>query len=208
MMKAFYEKYKHGMYVVYYMIFYLCFFCILETFVSTDNVVMTSTWIDDCIPFNEYFVIPYVLWFVFLFCGFCYVIFIDISGFKRTCFYLFTGMTTCLIIYVIYPTAQDLRPVLTDDNIFQQLVSFIYWVDTPTNVCPSIHVYNAVMLAVSLIKCDSIKNKNGIKIALIILAFMICLSTVMIKQHAFLDIIFALILCVIIYAIGKWKFDF
>jgi len=208
MMKAFYDKYKHGLYVVGYMIFYLCFFCILETFVSTDNAVMTSTWIDDCIPFNEYFVIPYVLWFVFLFCGFCYVIFFDMSGFKRTCFYLFTGMTTCLIIYAIYPTAQNLRPVLTNDNIFQQLVSFIYSVDTSTNVCPSIHVYNAVMLAVSLIKCDSIKNKQWIKIGLIVLASLISLSTVMIKQHAFLDIVFALILCVIIYAIEKWKFDF
>ena len=30
----------------------------------------------------------------------------------------------------------------------------------------------------------------------------------MIKQHAFMDIVWALVLAIVIYSIGKWKFDY
>ena len=106
----------------------------------------------------EYFVIPYVLWFVFMVLGFAYFVFIDQSGVKRTYFYLFLGMSSSLLIYALIPTGQNLRVQLYNDNIFQCLVSFIYSVDSSTNVCPSIHVYNSVMMCVSLLKSHRIKQ--------------------------------------------------
>ena len=206
-MKAFLEKYQSLKYLIYFFIVYMIGFMILEN-QDFSHMIITDTWIDQYIPFNEYFVIPYVLWFVFMVLGFAYFVFIDQSGVKRTYFYLFLGMSSSLLIYALIPTGQNLRVQLYNDNIFQCLVSFIYSVDSSTNVCPSIHVYNSVMMCVSLLKSRKIKQHTWLCFLIIVLAILICMSTVMIKQHAFMDIVWALVLAIVIYSIGKWKFDY
>lgn len=206
-MKAFLEKYQSLKYLIYFFIAYMIGFMILEN-QDFSHMIITDTWIDQYIPFNEYFVIPYVLWFVFMILGFAYFVFIDQSGIKRTYFYLFLGMSLSLLIYALIPTGQNLRVRLYNDNIFQCLVSFIYSVDSSTNVCPSIHVYNSVMMCVSLLKSHRIKQHTWLCFLIIALAILICMSTVMIKQHAFMDIVWALVLAIVIYSIGKWKFDY
>ena len=206
-MKAFLEKYNGLKYLLYFFIAYMIGFMILEN-QDFSHMIITDTWIDQYIPFNEYFVIPYVLWFVFMVLGFAYFVFIDQSGVKRTYFYLFLGMSSSLLIYALIPTGQNLRVQLYNDNIFQCLVSFIYSVDSSTNVCPSIHVYNSVMMCVSLLKSRKIKQHTWLCFLIIVLAILICMSTVMIKQHAFMDIVWALVLAIVIYSIGKWKFDY
>lgn len=206
-MKAFLEKYQSLKYLIYFFIAYMIGFMILEN-QDFSHMIITDTWIDQYIPFNEYFVIPYVLWFIFMVLGFAYFVFIDQSGVKRTYFYLFLGMSLSLLIYALIPTGQNLRVQLYNDNIFQCLVSFIYSVDSSTNVCPSIHVYNSVMMCVSLLKSRKIKQHTWLCFLIIVLAILICMSTVMIKQHAFMDIVWALVLAIVIYSIGKWKFDY
>lgn len=201
-MKAFFEKYPHIKYVIQFLLIYVFIFLILENW---DNRVYytTDSWIDQYIPFNEYFVIPYLFWFIYIALGFIYFIFIDQKGFKRTCFYLFVGMFTCLIIYMIWPNQQNLRVNLNNTNIFQTLVSFIYTIDSPTNVCPSIHVYNSIMMMISLFKSECMKNHKLLSVINIIIAVLICLSTMFIKQHAFVDVVLAIVLCIVIYNIGK-----
>ena len=201
-MKAFFEKYPHIKYVIQFLLIYVFIFLILENW---DNRVYytTDSWIDQYIPFNEYFVIPYLFWFIYIALGFIYFIFIDQKGFKRTCFYLFVGMFTCLIIYMIWPNQQNLRVNLNNTNIFQTLVSFIYTIDSPTNVCPSIHVYNSIMMMISLFKSECMKNHKLLSVINIITAVLICLSTMFIKQHAFVDVVLAIVLCIVIYNIGK-----
>ena len=55
------------------------------------------------------------------------------------------GMTLFLVVSAIYPNGLNLRPVTFErDNIFIRLVQFVYKNDTPTNVLPSIHVYNSL----------------------------------------------------------------
>ena len=153
-MKAFLEKYQSLKYLIYFFIVYMIGFMILEN-QDFSHMIITDTWIDQYIPFNEYFVIPYVLWFIFMVLGFAYFVFIDQSGIKRTYFYLFLGMSLSLLIYALIPTGQNLRVQLYNDNIFQCLVSFIYSVDSSTNVCPSIHVYNSVMMCIFIKKSQN-----------------------------------------------------
>lgn len=206
-MKAFLEKYNGLKYLLYFFIAYMIGFMLLENHHSS-RMIITDSWIDQYIPFNEYFVIPYILWFVFMVLGFAYFVFIDQVGIKRTYFYLFLGMSLSLLIYALIPTGQNLRVQLYNENIFQCLVSFIYFVDSSTNVCPSIHVYNSVMMCVSLLKSQRIKQYSWLCAAIVVLTVLICLSTVMIKQHAFMDIVWALILAMVIYYIGKRKYAF
>ena len=64
------------------------------------------------------------------------------------------------------------------------------------------------MMCVSLLKSQRIKQYSWLCVAIVVLTVLICLSTVMIKQHAFMDIVWALILAMVIYYIGKRKYAF
>lgn len=207
MMKAFLEKYTSIKYIIIFFIIYMIGFISLENWTSL-YMIITDSWIDKYIPFNEYFVIPYLFWFVFIALGFAYFVFIDQVGLKRTCFYLFLGMSISLFIYFILPNGQNLRVDIQHENLFQDIIAFIYSIDSSTNVCPSIHVYNSLMMMISLLKSDKIKIHRILSIGIIGLAFLICLSTVMIKQHAFIDVIVAMILVIIIYVIGNRKYGY
>lgn len=207
-MKQLLEKYKDFLSpLLIFLIAYLILFRILENWTSP-RILATDSFLDQYIPFNEYFVIPYLLWFAFIAIGFVYFAFVDQSGFQRTCFYLFTGMIISLVCYIILPTSQGLRVELANENICQQLVSFIYSIDTPTNVCPSIHVYNSMMMSISLFKSQMIRRKKLLCLGIGIFNILICMSTVMIKQHAIVDVIVALLLVVIILDIGKRKYGY
>ena len=62
--KRFLSTYKHGFWILAYMIFYLLGFYILEHAGHRHYHVIHSVF-DDMIPFCEYFIIPYVIWYPF-----------------------------------------------------------------------------------------------------------------------------------------------
>lgn len=179
------------------MIYLICF-SLLEKMNFT-NYIYTETWIDQYIPFIDLFVVPYVIWFIYIVIGFVYFLIYDTKGLYRTSFYIFIGMYICLLIYWIFPNAQQLRVNLDQSNVFQKVLSLIYHADTSTNVCPSIHVYNSIMMYISLRKNETFKSHKMISISTLILTVLICLSTLFTKQHAFLDLVLALPLCWFIY---------
>ncbi len=104
--------------------------------------------LDDLIPFCKYAVIPYFAWFVWIPFTLFYLLWkAPRADFWRLCLPLFAGMTIALACYVILPTGLDLRPYrVYGTDIFAQAVRLLYGTDTPTNVCPSIHVFNSVTL--------------------------------------------------------------
>ena len=67
-LKKFMSKYGHAMWIVAYMAFYLVGFFILEHAGHRHYHVIHS-WLDDQIPFCEYFIIPYLLWFFYIAAG-------------------------------------------------------------------------------------------------------------------------------------------
>ena len=58
------KKYGH-VWVMGYILIYLPWFYYLERTVSGDYIV-THAGLDDLIPFNEYFIVPYLLWFLYV----------------------------------------------------------------------------------------------------------------------------------------------
>ena len=64
-MKKWFSKYKHALMFLYFII-YLPWFAWLEKTVGHSPEYLIHVKIDDIIPFNEYFIIPYMLWFVFI----------------------------------------------------------------------------------------------------------------------------------------------
>lgn len=91
-MKAFFQKYKHA-WVLLYAFLYLPWFFWLESRANLPYHVI-HVWLDDKIPFVEYFIVPYLLWFVYVAAVFLYLFFKGTKQeFYRYCAFLFTGMT-------------------------------------------------------------------------------------------------------------------
>lgn len=158
-MKELFKRYKHAGYLLY-MVGYLIVFQFLEKTVTT-NFHEIHIWIDDEIPFCEYFIIPYLMWFGFVAVTIVYFLFQDKKGYYKLITFLFTGMTIFLLVSYIYPNGHHLRPnVFARDNIFVDLVKMLYEADTDTNVLPSIHVYNSIGCYIAISKCPKLRNKK------------------------------------------------
>ncbi len=205
-MKSLILKYKHG-WVLSYFFLYLIWFFALE---SRTDIRHASIYIslDDYIPFNELFVIPYCLWFAYIAVTVIFFFLTSREDFYKTTAFLFIGMTICLIIYTIWPNGQNLRPTeFARDNIFVDMVKLFYKNDTSTNVCPSIHVFNSIGAHIAIAKSSYFKNHRFIKLGSFILMVLICLSTVFLKQHSAFDGICAIGLSAVMYYL-VYKVDY
>ena len=80
-MKAFIKKYSHA-WILSYFILYMLWFSWLERTVTTKYTVIHLT-LDDHIPFLEIFVIPYFLWFAYIFVAVAYFFFKDRAEFYQ-----------------------------------------------------------------------------------------------------------------------------
>lgn len=206
MKELLYSKRKELLILLVCTIIYVTSFYVIEK-IHFGDYNFTETWIDQYIPFLDIFVIPYVLWFAYIVIGFVFFLLMDREGFYRTSFYIFLGMYICIFIYIFIPNAQGLRVELDMNQPLQRLMAVIYSVDTATNVCPSIHVYNSIMMYVSLLKNEFFRKSKFFTISTGILTGLICLSTVFTKQHAFIDGIYSLPLCFIIYKLYDYLYN-
>ena len=195
----FLKKYKHGILPLLYFPFYMLSFSYLERTVTTDFALVHMR-LDDYIPFVEYFVVPYYLWFPYIAVIVITFIFLDKRDYYKLCITLGTGMTLFLLISFLIPNGHDLRPLTFErDNIFTALIKTMYTIDTPTNLFPSIHCYNSLMAHTAIMENETLKKYKGIQIVSFLLCVSIVLSTVFIKQHSVFDVFTALGLSVIMY---------
>ena len=186
----FLKKYQHGLVITIYALIYLLLFQYLEQRPIYQYHVIHTVF-DDYIPFCEYFIIPYLLWFPYMFCAVAYFIFWNDN--KREYYQLTKnlcmGMTIFLIVSFIYPNGQMLRPVTFEhDNMFVHMVQWLYASDTPTNILPSIHVFNSLAIHRAITSCQRLQNHRGIRMASWILTLLIVLSTMFLKQHSVVDV--------------------
>ena len=142
-LKELFKKYNHA-WVLLYALIYMPWFTYLEHHVTAAFYLIHSP-LDDYIPFVEYFIVPYLLWFVYLAAGACFLFFKDKKGFLQAARFAISGMTIFLIICTIFPNGLALRPtIFAHDNVFVDLVKIVYYTDTPTNVLPSMNVFLSV----------------------------------------------------------------
>lgn len=204
--KEFLNKYHHAWTVVYVLL-YMPWFLYLEKTVTTDYHLIHLP-IDDKIPFCEYFIIPYFLWFAFVPAVMVYLLFYSRREFYEASAFLFIGMTVFLIICTVWPNGLNLRQDISyKQNICSKIVEALYRTDTSTNVFPSIHVFNTLGCLIALLKSRGMKKHRTLKALSVILSVLIILSTMFLKQHSIVDVIggfgLALIMYLIVY-VPRW----
>lgn len=157
-----------------------------------DSYHIIECGIDRWIPYCSVFIVPYLLWFPYQFVllGYFFMGGLNHKEFYRFMTYICGGMTCFLLVSWLYPNALELRPVLpSDGSVFDRMVQGLYWIDTPTNVLPSIHVFNSVVFHVTFCRGLERGSRRGWKRLSFALVVLIVISTVLIKQHSVIDIV-------------------
>ena len=187
-------QFAHLKLLLFWPVYGMAFFFVER--ISTDRVwrVMHCA-LDDLIPFCEYFVIFYCLWYVLLIGVGLYLLFRDRDAFRRYMQFLAITFFLSELIWILVPNGQDLRPaVMPRDNLFTALISALYRIDTNTNVFPSVHVVGAVGAALAVWDSHSLRHRKMLRWGVVVLAALICVSTLFVKQHAILDVVSGLML--------------
>ncbi len=183
-----------GGWIVYFALYFLT-----ENLIPAEKCTPIHCLLDDWIPFCEWFLIPYVFWYLLIVFSLLYFALYNTQSFRSLSKYIIITQLVAMTIYILFPNRQDLRPeVFPRDNFLTRCIAFLYSFDTSTGVCPSLHVAYSMGIASVWLREKDVRR---IFKALIVFAVvMICLSTMFIKQHSALDCLAALPVC----ALAEW----
>lgn len=204
-------QYSHLKYLLGW-VGYFTFYFLTENLIPVEQCHVIHMPLDDMIPFCEYFLIPYMFWYLFIVITLFYFGLYDPDGFKKLMTFFIVTQVIAMMIYIAYPSVQLLRPTeFARDNVLTRLAAGLYAFDTNTGVCPSLHVAQAIGLASAWWKDKP--TPQFWKIAIALTMFLVCLSVVFVKQHSALDLFAALPLALLAeliaygesYWIPRWQ---
>lgn len=183
-------QFSHLKYLLGWVGYFILYF-LTENLIPAENCHPVHCRLDDIIPFNELFLIPYVFWYLLIVISLLHFALYDPENFKRLQIFIIVTQVVAMAAYILYPTRQDLRPeVFPRENLLTNGVAFLYAFDTNTGVCPSLHVAYSLGLASVWLKAkDTSCWWRGFVVVAVVL---ICLSTMFIKQHSAVDVLMAL----------------
>lgn len=145
-----------------------------------------SIFIDDYIPFVSGWMIIYVLAYVAWVVGF---IVIGRES-REVCYEVLAAeqvaKVLCLVCFLIIPST-IVRPEITGNGFCEWLSRLIYSMDNPDNLFPSIHCLENWICFRGAMKCK--KVGNDYKVFMFIAALLVFASTLLVKQHVFVDVL-------------------
>ena len=195
-------EYRHvlllGGWIAYFALYFLT-----ENLIPFERCHPIHCALDDAIPFCEVFVVPYLLWFFLVAGSLLYFFLYDIPSFRRLSIYIMITQAGAMMVYIIWPSIQLLRPeTMPRDNFFTWVLAFVYRFDTPTGVLPSLHA--AYSIAIWSVFRHRRETALWWRILLPIFVAVIIAATFFAKQHSVLDALAALPLCLIGEALIYW----
>jgi len=201
-------EFKHLFLLLFWVAFGIVFGAV-EKLIPRDHYYPVWHPLDDQIPFCEWFMIPYMFWFVFLVGIHVYLLLVDIPAFKRLMYFVMFTYGITAAVYILWPTCQNLRPTeFPRDNFLTRFIAGFYAFDTNTHVCSSLHVVGS--FATAFAAWDTKRFQTPLwKMAFLLVALLISVSTVFVKQHSIVDVFWALVLCaagwILVYGIPRWR---
>lgn len=185
---------------IFYFIFLLFCFALypyLNRNSNNENVaIVIKIWLDDLLPVIPVLVVPYLLFLPFLFGTILYFVFFT-DKFRTVTYSLALCQLTACLCFIFFQT-KIVRPEITSSGVFSNLLRIIYANDAPYNCLPSTHV------ALSIV-CGWfwIRQFPRIKWVVSIFVLLICLSTVLLKQHYLPDALTGVILAIASVYVGQ-----
>lgn len=155
--------------------------------------------------------VPLVPWWMYIYFG-CYLFWIAnyilvgrINRDNRAEFYRFvtTDMMSrivCGIFYILMPTT-NIRPEVAGEGFANDLLRFLYSVDQPTNLFPSIHCLVSWMCYIGI--RGNKKVPAWYRGFSLIFALLVVISTQTTKQHYIADAVAGILLAEALYALNR-----
>lgn len=176
--------------LIAYLPFHLIWYMLLEQINAGDDYYLMHCALDDLIPFCEWFIFPYLSWFLYMAVTGLYLLVKDSKGFRNFMLLLWTGFFLSCLFITFFSTGQELRPdVMPRENLATWIVGLIYAFDTNTNVFPSMHVIGALAVAVGIAQSEVLQRYRWVQICSPLLCLLIICATVFLKQHSALDVL-------------------
>ena len=167
---------------------YLTLFFLSERLIPAERCIVIQCAADKLIPFCEWFLIPYVSWYPLVAGSVIWLLRKDRKLFRWLQSYILITQMIGLICFFLLPSRQELRPdVFPREDLLTKLTGILYAVDTPTGVCPSMHVAWSLALISTWTRkrdCSSLWRWF-----MTVWCTLICISVVFVKQHSALDIL-------------------
>ena len=152
--------------------------------------------------------VPFVTWWVYIYLG-CYLFWVVnyiLAGREgrescyRFCTVDIVSRTVCGVIFILLPTT-NVRPEVTGSGFADMLMRFVFDVDPPVNLFPSIHCIVSWMCVIGIRR--SRKIPFWYKVLSVIMAVLVMVSTQLTKQHYIADVVSGVALAEICLAIEK-----
>ena len=163
------------------------------------NRLITSGWphydlslsfLDDKIPFQTWAITIYVGAYAFWAIGFLLIA----RDEKEVCYGMFSGeligKAFCLLFFLLLPTVMADRPSDFElTNVFDRLTQYVYDMDSPDNLFPSIHCMESWIVVRGVFRCQKLRHPTAWRVFSVSMALAIFASTLLVKQHVFLDVL-------------------
>ena len=183
---------------------YFTLYFLTENLIPAENCHVIHSTLDDMIPFNEFFVIFYVGWYVLIVISLGYFLLYSVQSFRNLQTYIIITQILAMAVYILYPSRQDLRPdVFPRENILTAIMGLIYRFDTNTGVLPSLHVAYSMGIASTWLREKSASPL--VKTIITVFSLMVCISVAFVKQHSVLDIFAAIPVCLVAEWFVFWR---
>lgn len=137
------------------------------------------------IPLLSWTVLIYLGCYLFWIVNYCISVKVDQEKGYRFFGAHCIGEAVCFLIFVFFPTSM-VRPEIEGTTVFDWLLRLTYFFDAANNLFPSLHCF------VSWLCWIGVRGKKEIpkwyRIASLLMAVFVCISTLTVKQHVIADV--------------------
>lgn len=173
---------------------YFILYMLTENLIPAESCHPIHCYLDDVVPFCEWFVLFYVSWYALIVFSLGWFLLYDVDSFKKLQTYIIVTQVIAMTIYILYPSRQDLRPeTFPRENFCTWILGIIYDFDTSTGVCPSLHVGYSLGIISTWLREK--KTSKTWKVIVTVWCLIICISVTFVKQHSVVDIFAAIPMC-------------
>lgn len=172
----------------------------------TTKAHIIDIFIDTVIPFNKYFVLPYLFWYFYVIGAMVFLASLKHKRFYGLLLSINIGLMISYAVYLIFPTYVARPHIVSTDMFSKVILDYVYGKDLPHNCCPSIHVLETTLVMLYIQKEKYIHK--FFKIAVHIVGILIILSTMFLKQHYFIDVVLGATLGYSLYYIFEINYAF
>lgn len=159
-----------------------------------------TTSLDKAIPFEPMWAFVYLGCFLFWAVNYIMITRQGREGWFRFATSDYLSRIICGIFFILLPTT-NIRPEVTGSSFSELLIQFVYWIDAPTNLFPSIHCLVSWLCFVGIRGRSYVPKWYQAFSALFAIA--VFASTLFTKQHFIVDVAAGIVIAEVCFFIGQ-----